>query len=147
MAGRKESAVSVPEGERKKGNLEVLVKARDLAIYTTTILSNRNVFVPETNAELIHRIEQCALDIAGFTFSANNIRAGTNPENRRIRYDLQERAITICDEMHMYINVAKSVYHLRSRRIKYWAGLISESRKLLQAWKESDVERYGQPKR
>ena len=95
--------------------------------------------------ELINRIRNCAYDIYAKSWSANKIRADTNAINRIMRYNLQEEAILLCDEMHAYIGIAKQLYHLRSRRMKYWSGLIMEVRKLLQAWKESDVNRYGQP--
>ena len=137
--------MSVPEGKRHKGRLEVHVKAQFLAAYTAKILSNQKVFSPETDAEIIRRLKCCAYDIFMKSWTANKIRAETNTENRRMRYQRQEEAILLCDEMISYIGIAKQVFHLRSKRVKYWAGLISEVRQLLQKWKESDVSRYGQP--
>ena len=137
--------MSVPEPERHKGRLEVHVKAQALAAYTALILKNPKVFDPEIDAELINRIRGCAYDIYVKSWSANRIRAETNATNRKMRYERQEEAILLCDELHAYIGIAKSVYHLRRKRMKYWSGLIIDVRNLLQAWKESDVERYGQP--
>ncbi len=137
--------MSVPEPERHKGRLEVHVKAQALAAYTALILKNPKVFDPEIDAELINRIRGCAYDIYVKSWSANRIRAETNATNRRMRYERQEEAILLCDELHAYIGIAKAVYHLRRKRMKYWSGMIIDVRNLLQAWKESDVERYGQP--
>lgn len=137
--------MSVPEPERHKGKLEVHVKAQALTAYTALILKNPKVFDPEIDAELINRIRGCAYDIYVKSWSANRIRAETNATNRRMRYERQEEAILLCDELHAYIGIAKAVYHLRRKRMKYWSGLIMDVRNLLQAWKESDVERYGQP--
>ena len=106
---------------------------------------NQKVFDPSIDGELINRIKNCAYDIYAKSWSANKIRADTNAINRIMRYNLQEEAILLCDEMHAYIGIAKQLYHLRNKRMKYWSGLIMEVRKLLQAWKESDVNRYGQP--
>lgn len=137
--------MSVAEPLRHKGRLEVHVKAQFLASYTAQILMNGKVFDQNVDKVLIDRIRKCAIDIYVKSWQANKIRADTNDINRTMRYQLQEEAIMICDELHACIGIAKSVYHLRHRRMKYWSGLITEVRNLLQAWKESDVSRYGKP--
>lgn len=137
--------MSVPEGERRTSRLEVHVKARELAVYTVLILKNAKTFAPEIDTELIQRIKSNALDIHALAWKANKIAAGTNAVNRETRYRMQEEAILLCDEMMANIGIAKTVFKLRHRRMKFWAGKITDVRKLLQAWKESDVSRYGQP--
>lgn len=137
--------MSVVEPERHKGRLEVHVKAQALAAYTALILKNPKVFNPEVDVELTNRIRNCAYDIYAKSWSANKIRAETNAMNREMRYRKQEEAILLCDEMLAYIGIAKAVFHLRKKRMKYWSGMIIDVRALLQAWKESDVSRYGQP--
>lgn len=137
--------MSVAEPLRHKGRLEVHIKAQMLAAYTAHILSNPKVFDPNVDDELIHRIKCCAYDIYAKSWTANKIRADTNSVNRIMRYNLQEECILLCDEMMAYIGIAKAVFHLRKARMKYWSGMIAEVRALLQAWKESDVKRYGQP--
>lgn len=137
--------LSVAEPLRHKGRLEVHVKAQFLATYTAQILKNEKIFDPNVDAALIDRIRTCAFDIYVKSWQANKIRAETNQINRSMRYKLQEEAILTCDELHACIGIAKKLYHLRSKRMKYWSGLIIDVRQLLQAWKESDVSRYGQP--
>lgn len=137
--------MSVAEPLRHKGRLEVHVKAQFLASYTAEILKNQKIFNPEVDKVLIDRMRNCAYDIYVKSWQANKIRAETNVVNRTMRYNLQEEAILLCDELHACIGIAKKIYHLRDKRMKYWSGLITEVRKLLQAWKESDVNRYGQP--
>ena len=137
--------MSVAEPLRHKGRLEVHVKAQFLATYTAEILKNQRIFSPEVDKNLIDRIRNTSIDIYVKAWQANRIRAETNEINRAMRYKLQEEAILLCDELHACIGIAKSVYHLRAKRMKYWSGLIQDVRKLLQAWKESDVSRYGQP--
>ena len=137
--------MSVPEGKRTKSRMEVHVKAQALATYTARILSNEKTFKPEVDREIVDRIRNCAYDIYAKAWSANKIQAETNDVNRRMRYQLQEEAILLCDTMLAYIGIAKQVFHLRSKRVKYWAGQITEVQGLIQKWKESDVKRYGQP--
>lgn len=136
--------MSVPEPLRKKGRLEVHIKAQFLATYTAEILKNEKTFNPENDRALIERIRSCAYDIYIKSWQANRIRADSNYMARATRYNLQEEAVLLCDELHACIGIAKKVYHLRARRMKYWSGLIIEVRALLQGWKESDVKRYGQ---
>ena len=135
--------MSVAEPLRHKGRLEVHVKAQFLASYTAEILKNQKIFNPEVDKVLIDRMRNCAYDIYVKSWQANKIRAETNVVNRTMRYSLQEEAILLCDELHACIGIAKKIYHLRDKRMKYWSGLIMEVRKLLQAWKESDVICYG----
>ena len=137
--------MSVPEPIRHKGRLEVHVKAQFLAYYTSKILGNKNAFDPEIDERLIARMKTCSEDIYIRAWQANKIRAETNRIDRITRYNLQGEAILLCDELHACIGIAKPVFHLRTRKVKYWSGLITEVRKLLQSWKESDVKRYGQP--
>ena len=137
--------MSVPEPLRHKGRLEVHVKCQYLASYTVKILGNEKVFQPETDGELTHRIKCCALDIYAKAWAANKIHAEANAVNREMRYRLQEEAIALCNDMLAYIGIAKQVYHLRNKRMKYWGGLIIEAQALIQAWKESDIKRYGSP--
>lgn len=137
--------MSVPEGERRKGRLEVHAKAQFLAVHTAKILSNKNIFDPGIDPVIIDRIKNCAYDIFAKTWAANQIRADTNALNRVWRYNLQEEALLLCDEMLAYIGMAKQVFHLRKPKTKYWANLVVEVKRLIQAWKESDVKRYGQP--
>ena len=134
--------MSVPEGLRHKGRMEVFVKAQFMASHTAKILSNKNVFSPDTDPEIIKRIKNCAYDIYAKAWTANIIHAETSAMNRAWRYGLQEESILLCDEMLAYIGIAKQVFHLKSKKTRYWAELITETKRLLQAWKESDVRRY-----
>ena len=137
--------MSVPEGKRTKSAMEVHIKAQELAVYTAKILSNEKIFDSSVDKEIINRIRNCAYDICVKAWSANKIRANTNQVNREMRYRLQQEAIALCDQMLTYIGIAKQVFHLRSKRMKYWTEQITNTQRLLQAWKESDVSRYGQP--
>lgn len=137
--------MSVPEPLRHKGRLEVHVKAQFLASYTIKILGNEKVFPPTVDKELVRRIRNRAMDIYAKAWAANKIHAEANPVNREMRFRMQEDSILLCDAMLAYIGIAKQVFHLRNKRMKYWGGLITEVQSLLQAWKESDIKRYGEP--
>ena len=137
--------LSVAEPLRHKGRLELHVKAKFLASYTSKILCNEKIFDPKIDEDLIRHIRNTAREIYIKSWQANKINAGTNYLRRASRYCLQEEALSLCDDLHASIGIAKQVFHLRGKRMKYWSSLISEVRVLLQGWIESDVKRYGQP--
>ena len=140
-----ECVLSVPEPLRHKGRLEVHVKAQYLASYTIKILANDKTFPPEIDGELVKRIKDSAISIYAKAWSANKINASTNKVNREMRYRLQREAWMLCNELLAYIGIAKQVFHLREKRMKYWSWLIISTQALIQSWIDSDVERYGQP--
>ena len=137
--------MSVPEGKRTESRMKVFVEAQELCAYTVQITSNTKTFNPQVDDDIIKRIRNCGYDIYAMAWRANKIRADTSKENRLLRYDLQMDAIGLCDDMLVYIGIAKKVFHLSSKRMKYWAGKILDVQKLLRAWKDSDIRRYGKP--
>lgn len=134
--------MSVPAPLRRQGHLEVHTKALELAKHTAKILSNESIFDPNIDSEIISRIRNCAYDIYAKSWSANCIRA-TTKSAFELRHQLQVESILHCDQMFAYINIAKQVFHLRTRKIQYWSGLITDVKKLLQAWKDGDMRRNG----
>lgn len=78
--------MSVAEPLRHKGRLEVHIKAQALANYTSQILSNKKVFDPEIDEDLIKRMKNCAVEIYIKAWQANKIRADTNSINRMDKY-------------------------------------------------------------
>lgn len=131
------------EPERRGNRLLVHIRAQELAAYTVEILGNPKKFNPEIDEELIKRIKGCSLDIYAKLWAANRWRADGTTMERLCRRNLQEEAISICDEMHAYIGIAKKVFHISHRRMKYWSKQITGARTLAQSWKESDMKRFG----
>jgi hypothetical protein len=56
---------------------------------------------------------------------------------------LQEEAIECCRQLMIEINLAKTLFHLRARRVKYWYEWAKRIKTKLTAWNESDIKRYG----
>lgn len=119
--------MSVPEGLRGTGRLEVIEKALDLADYTITITANSKIFLPEYQKSLTDDINRIALAIYVDAWTANNIKV-TNEESYMERRRLQER----------------KVFHLKLKRIKFWGEKTLNVRGLLRAWRESDYKRYAE---
>lgn len=133
--------MSVKEGEREKSRFEVLVEARELTKYTIVITKNSNVFLPEYQTALTDDIIRTAKNIFIKCFTANKIRAET-AERYNERKELQYHAILDCNNMLALIDLAKSVYHLKSKRIEFWGKKVLKTRTLIREWKDSDAKRY-----
>lgn len=134
--------MAVVESERSQSKLETIVKALDLATYTIRITNNPKVFLPEYRSSLTDDIIRTAKDIYIDAWTANNVLVKT-ADDWKVRKALQERAARNCNNLLALMGLAKSVFHLKSKRIKYWGEKTLEVRKYLRDWKEGDNKRYG----
>lgn len=134
--------MSVIESNRTKSELEVAVKARELTCYTLKITANEKIFLPQYRSALTDTIIQDSIDIYRFIWLANNIRVGNSREKRDRRLQLQLRAKETCNDLLALIGIAKPLFHLTSKRIEYWIGLIINVRGLIEAWSDKDRARY-----
>ena len=133
--------MSVPVNQRTHGKLETLVKARTLCVHTLTVTKNENLFPPAYKATVTDKIVNLSIDIFVHCFSANDVYVNSH-EDYMQRIMLQEQAAAECDALLALIQIAKSLFHLDSRKVKYWAELAIEAKKLIKAWKDSDSKRY-----
>lgn len=134
--------MAVVESERSQSKLETIVKALDLATYTIRITNNPKVFLPEYRSSLTDDIIRTAKDIYIDAWTANNVLVKT-AEDWKVRKALQERAARNCNNLLALMGLAKSVFHLKSKCIKYWGEKTLEVRKYLRDWKDGDNKRYG----
>jgi hypothetical protein len=134
--------VSVPVNKRAKGKFEVLIKARELAKYTIEITKNTKVFKPEYQTALTDDIIRTAKNVFIKCWTANNIRVNTK-EQAEERNRLQYEADQDCNNLLALIDLAKVIYHLKSKRIKFWAEKTIVARTLIREWRTSDSKRYS----
>ena len=134
--------MSVPVNQRTQGKLEVCVKAHFLCCYTLQITANPKVFIPDFQRSLTDKIINTAIDIHTLCWSANNILVNS-PEDLKERTACQDRAAIRCNVLLSLIEIAKSIFHLSSKRVTYWAGLAIETRNLIRSWRASDLKRYS----
>ena len=137
--------MSVPVNQRTHGKLEAYSKAYELAVYTLKITANKKVFTIEYQEQLTNHIIAAALDVYMMVGTANDIIVRTDKDHGNYveRIDLQRQAIRRCGELNKLIFLAKPVFHLSSKRVKYWVGLTCDTRTLIKAWHTSDVKRWA----
>ena len=89
-------------------------------------------------------IVETAKNIYIDSWDANNIRVQKRGDsNWEERSRLQLRAARNCNRLLALIGIAKSSFHLKSKRVKYWVGKVLKIRGMIRNWNESDSERYA----
>lgn len=135
--------MSVPKGQQSDGKLLVNELARDLAVYTIRITSNPKVFFPQYQTAITNEIIRCATNIHTHAWTANNVMV-RNKEQYSMRRKYQELAALECNNLISLIDIAKPLFHLDTKRCRYWGGLTIEVRNKIRGWMESDAKRYAE---
>lgn len=138
--------MSVPKGQQSDGKLLVNELARDLAVYTIRITSNPKVFLPQFQTALTNEIIHCATNIHKYAWTANNVmvRGQDGREKYAARRKYQEMAASECNNLISLIDIAKPLFHLDTKRCRYWGSLTIEVRNKIRGWIESDAKRYAE---
>ena len=137
--------MSVPVNKRTHGKLEAYTKAFELATYTLRITKNKKVFSEEYQECLTDKIIDAALDIYMLVGSANDVsvRSEKDYQNFVDRCDMQRGAHRRCGDLKKLITLAKPIFHLSSKRVKYWTELTKETQCLIKSWMDSDIKRFS----
>ena len=136
--------MSVPVNQRSQGKLEAYSKAYDLSVYTLRITQNKKIFTVDYQESVTDKIVSAALDIYLFVGTANDkqVRAETDYDNYRDRMYLQREAMDRCGYLMKMIILAKPIFHLSSKRVKYWTEKTKDTRSLIKAWHDADKKRF-----
>lgn len=115
----------------------------DLALHTIKICNNKNIFTVEFQEALTNDIIKCSKDIYVSVWNGNNVYV--RPDNgrwpERERYQLY--AIIKCNELLALINIARRLFHLKGKKVKYWSAMTVETRKMISAWHEANKKQFG----
>lgn len=133
--------MSVPVGKRGENKLAAAMAAHELAVYTIKICCNANVFKAEYQVALTNDLVDTAKNIAKLTMRANNILVKTT-QLAQLRLHYQYEAATCCNDMLTLIQLAKPVYHLTGKRVRYWANIVLRARELIRAWHDANAQEY-----
>lgn len=134
----------VNEGDRDKSKMkfDAIIKAMDLADYVLTITSNERVFTTNMQTALTNDIIRTAKDIYIYAYNANEIRVDDSRELWKERSDKQRIAIEKSKDMLALIQLSRKVFHLKSKRIKYWGSKTKDVKDALISWHVADKKRY-----
>lgn len=138
--------MAVPVGERDEGKFSLAISAESLAAYTIHITANEKVFTPEYRRAVTDDIVECAKNIYIYIMDANDVkvRMGTPFQRRDYmeRAALQKAALRNARRLLRLIDIAHRVFHLSSKRVKYWGGHVISIRNRIQGWIDDDEGRY-----
>ena len=135
---------NVPDTPTNK-MLDCLWEARNLSLYTVKICSNTNNFPPEYYQTMTGEMIKKAKDIYRLGKRANAIyvqgKTGHERWEERSRY--QREAIFLCVDLLSDIDVAKTLFNIRGKRVKYWTKQVVTVKRMYIAWHNADKERYA----
>lgn len=117
--------------------MQVIIKAKELASYTLQVTSNNNNFPKKFRFTLVDRMQRKSFDIYENLLEANRTRV----ENKYTRYDLQTKAIVSCEELLFYIEMSMMQNIITSKRAEYWSSLVSDVKHMTLAWRKRDKDR------
>ncbi|MBQ3281546.1 MAG: four helix bundle protein [Eubacterium sp.] len=133
---------NVPDTPQNR-QLEACQKAKELALHTIKICKNKNIFTEEYQEALTNKIIRCATDIYLTAGRGNDVYVKKGNGRWIERVEKQSEAIELCNDMLRYIDMARSLFHLKGKKVRYWSGLVIETRALLKKWKEATVKEHG----
>lgn len=134
--------MSVYLSDRGENKFEVLIKARELAVYTIQITNNKNVF--SDYDMVVNDLQKLGKDIFIGLWYANNCDLRTEQE---LRLQYQRQAIRDCYALLATIQLAQPLYHLKLKRVEYWSRMIIDVRNLIRKWRDSDKKRISEKKK
>ena len=121
-----------------KNELQVIVKAKELAKHTLILTSNANRYPKKYRFSLVDKMQNKCLDIYEALYEANrtDIR-----DYKRDRLELQTKAITYCDEMLYYIELSCELNIISSKSMEYWSKMVTDIKRMAIAWRTKDRDR------
>lgn len=147
-------------GEHKPNDFTPVIGALNLADYVITITDNLNKF-PDFAAQnikgadgapaqiIMHKsdsltniVREQARRIFMLTYTANEINLNRQPWRKEERLRKQAEAISLCGEHLAMIRLCRKHFHLSTRKIKHWGGMVRELRIAIERWHEKDKDRY-----
>lgn len=118
-----------------ENDLQVIVKAKELAVHSFKLTSNCNRYPKKYRHSLVDRIQLKSLDIFETLMEANRIH---NITHKRERCDTITRAITSCDELLFYIELSMLLELLNDKSAAYWSKMVSDVKYMSIAWRTKE---------
>ena len=119
-------------------DLQVILKAKDLAEHTLRVTSNCNKYPKKYRFSLVDKMQKKSLEIYEMLMEANRTDIKTY---KRERSELQTKAITYCDELLFYIELSFKLNIINGKSMEYWSKMVSDIKHMAIAWRTKDKER------
>lgn len=118
--------------------LQVILKAMELAEHTLKLTSNCNRYPKKYRFSLVDKMQNKCLGIYESLMEANR----TDIRGYKCdRLELQTRAITYCDEMLFYIELSQKLNIINIKSMEYWSKMVKDIKRMTIAWRKKDKDR------
>ena len=118
--------------------LQVILKAKDLAKHTLQVTSNCNRYPKKFRFSLVDKMQNKSMEIYEALMEANRTSIF---DYRRERSELQTRAITYCDELLFYIEMSHELGIINMDKVEYWSKMVTDVKRMAIAWRTKDRKR------
>ena len=118
--------------------LQVIVKAKELAKHTMTVTSNANRYPKKYRFSLVDKMQNKCLDIYTELFEANRTDI---KDYKRERLEKQTKAITYCDELLYFIELSYELNIIPKGSLEHWSKLVADVKYMAIKWRTKDRER------
>lgn len=141
--------MSVRVGDRQKGKLQVLNKARVLKRYTLALLKSDKYFPKSLRWLYAYPIHN-ELRSAVICIRRANATYVTNGVTKDLEYKYRaSQQIEAYAHLEALLDLMEDVYlagYVSGRQIQHWTKLVVEVEQFLKAWEKSDKEAYMKSK-
>ena len=121
-----------------ENDLQVILKAKDLAEHTLRITSNCNRYPKKFRFSLVDKMQNKSLEIYEYLHEANRTDLKNNLKERS---ELQTKAITHCDELLYYIELSHKLNIINVNSMEYWSKMVSDVKHMTISWRSKDKKR------
>lgn len=118
--------------------LQVIVKAKQLALHTFKLTSNCNRYPKKYRFSLVDKMQIKSLNIYEALMEANRTSLS---DYKRERSELQTKAITHCDELIFYIELSYELNIISDGSMEHWSKMVTDVKRMAIAWRTKDKER------
>ena len=133
--------MSVLASQRKTGDLTVIIKAKENAIYTLKITHNEKRFPKRYRFSVTNKLQDLAIDILTNLIQANEIFPRTTEEYQH-RLFLQRKAMASCRALNTLIYVASECFSIEKKTVAFWGRNVTEIRNMTVSWMNKDRSRF-----
>ena len=118
-----------------ENDLRVIIKAKELAVYTFKMTANCNRYPKKYRHSLVDQMQKKSLDIYDTLLEANSI----NNQTQKIRRcEKLTEAITKCNQLIFYIELSMNLEIIQAESAAYWTKMVSDVKYLSIAWRTSE---------
>ena len=133
--------MSVRQGDRQQGKLQVLDLSRNLTKYSITACKNEKIFPKSQRWIMSQRIVNEAIDATTCIRRANATYVN-DEQTYKYRRGEQLKAHASLNALLTLIDIAYDSFDIETRKIAFWTKLVVDTDEKLKTWMKSDKERY-----